>query len=369
MDIHTFLEITVEKGASDLHLKVHSAPVLRIDGVLTPIMGEVPLTPEKILQALEDITTPNQRAKFQDEWELDFSYSYAGLARFRVNASLQRGSISLSMRCVPVEVPTIEQFRLPDVCRTLALKPRGLVLVTGPTGCGKSTTLAAMIDYLNERETKTSVCIEDPIEFLHNDKRCFITQRELGGDTRSFATALIHSFRQDPDVIMVGEMRDLETVATAITAAETGHLVLSTLHTMGAVATIDRIIDIFPPYQQPQIRSQLAVTLQAVLSQNLLSRANGSGRIAAFEIMLNSYAICNLIRESRTHEIPTLLETNSKQGMQTLDQGLEDLVKAELITRDEALARAHRPKELRARLLNGALEYEEDHNLLLSRRP
>ena len=368
MDIHRLLEITIEKGASDLHLKAHTAPVLRIDGVIAPIMGESPLMPEEILQALEDITTLNQRERFHDELELDFTYSYAELARFRVNASLQRGSISLSLRCVPVEVPTIEQFGLPDVCRTLALLPRGLVLVTGPTGCGKSTTLAAMIDYLNERETKTIVCIEDPVEYLHKDKRCFITQRELGGDTRSFATALIHAFRQDPDVIMVGEMRDLETIATAITAAETGHLVLSTLHTIGAAATIDRIVDIFPPYQQPQIRSQLAFTLQAVLSQVLLPRAEGGGRIAAFEIMLNSYAMSNLIRESRTHEIPSLLETNNKQGMQTLDQGLEDLAKARLVTLDEAIARAHRPKQMKRRLLNTALEAEEAHDLLLSSR-
>ena len=253
---------------------------------------------------------------------------------------------------MPVEAPTIENFGLPGVCETLALSPRGLVLVTGPTGSGKSTTLAAMIDYLNEREKRKVITIEDPIEFLHKNKQCLITQRDLGDDTRSFTSALKHGLRQDPDVILVGEMRDLDTMATAITAAETGHLVLSTLHTIGAAATIDRILDVFTPYQQPQIRAQLAVVLEGVLSQVLLPRADGSGRIAAFEIMRHTYAIGNLIREARTYEIPALLEVNSRQGMQTLDQALGRLVEAGLVTLDEALMRAHKPQQLKSKILH-----------------
>ncbi len=365
MDIHRLLQVAVERKASDLHLKVQAVPTLRIDGVLTPIEGEQPLAAQDTRDAFMSITTEKQRERFHNELELDFAHSLPGLARFRVNISLERGSIRLSLRCVPVEVPTIEQFGLPEICKTLALKPRGLVLVTGPSGCGKSTTLAAMIDYLNERERKNVICIEDPIEFLHMDKQCLITQRDLGDDTRSFASALKHGFRQDPDVLLVGEMRDLETMATAITAAETGHLVLSTLHTIGAAATIDRIIDVFPPYQQPQIRTQLALVLQGVLSQVLLPRANGNGRIAALDIMLGTYAISNLIRASRSHEIPGVIEVSSNHGMQTLDQGLGKLVETGLVTLDEALIRAHKPEELQSKLLNAGLPTKNLKSLLL----
>ncbi len=357
MDIHQLLRIAIEQGASDIHLLVPAVPTLRINGILTPIEGEPPLTPNDTEEAFQSITTEKQRERFYDELELDFAYGLPGVARFRTNIALQRGSISLSLRCVPVEVPTIDQFGLPEVCKTLALKPRGLVLVTGPTGSGKSTTLAAMINYLNEREKKKVITIEDPIEFLHKNRQCLITQRDLGDDTRAFASALKHGLRQDPDVILVGEMRDLETMSTAITAAETGHLVLSTLHTIGAAATIDRIIDVFPPYQQPQIRSQLALVLEAVLSQTLLPRVDGKGRIAAFEIMLSTYAIGNLIRESRTYEIPSLLEVSSRQGMQALDQALRKLVEAGLVTIEEALARAYKPQELRDKLLHATPQH------------
>jgi twitching motility protein PilT len=350
MDIHRLLQMTAERGASDLHLLVPAVPTLRINGVLIPVENEPPVTPQDTKEAFESLTTKTQRERFYSELELDFAYSLPGLARFRVNIALQRGSICLALRCVPVEVPTIEQFELPEVCRMLALKPRGLVLVTGPTGSGKSTTLAAMIHYLNEREKRKVITIEDPIEFLHKNNQCLITQRDLGDDTRAFASALKHGLRQDPDVILVGEMRDLETMSTAITAAETGHLVLSTLHTIGCAATIDRIIDVFPAHQQPQIRSQLALVLEGVLSQILLPRADGKGRVAAFEIMLHTYAIGNLIRESRIYEIPSVLETGSQQGMQTLDQGLKKLVEAGLVTVDEALIRAHKPDELRNKL-------------------
>ncbi len=350
MDIRKFLEITVRNKASDLHLKANSVPTLRINGVLAPIRGEPPLTSKDTQEAFESLADNKQRESFYRENELDFAYNIPGIARFRVNIAMQRGSICLSLRFVPIEAPTIEQLGLPEVCKTLILKPRGLVLVTGPTGCGKSTTLAAMINYLSEQESKTVICIEDPIEFIHKDRNCFVIQRELGDDTRSFTQALIRALRQDPDVILVGEMRDLETMSTAITAAETGHLVLSTLHTMGAAATIDRIIDVFPPYQQPQIRAQLSIVLQGVLTQVLLPRADGKGRIAAFETMLGNYAIANLIREARTHEVPGVLEVSSQQGMHTLDQGLENLVRDGLIKIDDALMNAHRPDILRGKL-------------------
>ena len=352
MDIDRLLKIAADQGASDLHLLVPAVPTLRINGELSPIEGESPLTPKDTLEAFESITTEKQRDIFYNELELDFAYSLPGVARFRVNIALQRGSICLSLRYVPVESPTIEHYGLPDVCRTLALKPRGLVLVTGPTGSGKSTTLAAMINYLNAKRKKKVITIEDPIEFLHKNRQCLITQRDLGDDTRSFSAALKHGLRQDPDVILVGEMRDLETMSTAITAAETGHLVLSTLHTMGAAATIDRITDVFPPHQQLQIRSQLATVLEGVLSQVLLPRADNKGRVAAFEILLHTYAIGNLIREARTYEIPGLLEVSSQQGMQTLDQSLRKLVETGEITLEEALTRAHKPQDLKAKLLH-----------------
>ncbi len=369
MDIRKFLEMTVKNKASDLHLKANSVPTLRIDGLLVPIRGEPPLTSKETHEAFESLTDDKQREIFRQNNELDFAYSIPGTARFRVNIAMQRGSVCLSLRLVPVEAPTVEQLGLPEVCKQLILKPRGLVLVTGPTGCGKSTTLAAMINYLNEQERKTVICIEDPIEFIHKDKNCFVIQRELGEDTQSFNSALIHSLRHDPDVILVGEMRDLETMSTAITAAETGHLVLSTLHTIGAAATINRIIDVFPPNQQPQIRTQLAIVLQGVLTQVLLRRADNNGRIASFEIMLGNYAIGSLIREARIHEIPGILEVGSQQGMQTMDQGLEKLVKAELINTNEALMSAHRPDILRGKLFSAAKTKDHKGVSGLTRRP
>jgi twitching motility protein PilT len=347
MDITALLRLVIEKGASDLHLAVPSPPVLRLRGRLIPLSQLPPVTPEAARRCFESITTERQREIFYQRRELDFAYTLPELARFRVNAAFQRGSISLTFRMVPTKIPTIEELGLPEVCKSLVLKPRGLVLVTGPTGSGKSTTLAAMINYLNEREARKVITIEDPVEFLHSNKKCFIVQRELGEDTLSFASGLKHALRQDPDVILVGEMRDLETIATAITAAETGHLVLSTLHTSGAAQTIDRIIDVFPAHQQPQVRAQLALILQGVLSQALLPRADGGGRIAAFEIMLGSPAIRNLIREGKTFQIPTYLETGSQQGMQTLDQALALLVKRGAVTLEEALLRAQNAEELK----------------------
>ncbi len=347
MNIDDLLRIVVERDASDLHLKADSPPVLRINGELAPYGDPLGLTPEEIREAFEHVTAKDQREEFARELELDFAYSVPGLARFRVNAALQKGTISLAFRQIYWRIPAIEELGLPEVCKVLALKPQGLILVTGPTGCGKSTTLAAMIDYLNERERRRVVTVEDPIEYLFKDKRCFITQRELGTDTKSFASALKRVLRQDPDVILVGEMRDLETIATALTAAETGHLVLATLHTPSASQAIDRIIDVFPPHQQGQIRAQLSITLQGVLYQALIPRADGNGLIVAMEVMLATPAIRNLIREGKTYQMPNVIQTGAQYSMQTFNQALRDLHQKGLITQEEALTRSNNPEELR----------------------
>lgn len=347
MNIEQLLRMMVEKKASDLHLRVPSPPVLRIDGTLKPQEDLPAVTPQFVKESLERITNERQRERFYNEMELDMPFSIAGLARFRVNAFFQRGTISLAIRQVPLKIPTVDEMGLPAVCKTLALKTKGLVLVTGPTGMGKSTTLAAMIDHLNKTDRRNVITIEDPIEFLHHNEKCLIAQRDLGDDTRSFAEALKHTLRQDPDVILVGEMRDLETIATAITAAETGHLVLSTLHTASAPQTIDRIIDVFPAHQQSQIRFQLSLVLEGVLSQFLLPRAGGKGRIASFEIMVATDAIRNLIRDGRSEQIPTYLQTGKLIGMQTMDQALQDLVKSGAVLLEDALLRCTKPDDLR----------------------
>ena len=349
MNIDDLLRLVVERKASDLHLKAGSPAVLRINGKLVR-HGDgdsLALTPEELREAFEHVTTKDQREEFARKRELDFAYSVRGLARFRVNAALQRGTISLVFRQVNWKIPPLEELRLPEVCKVLALKPDGLILVTGPTGCGKSTTLAAMLDYLNEREPRRVVTVEDPIEYLFRDKQCFITQRELGADTESFATALKYVLRQDPDVILVGEMRDLETIATALTAAETGHLVFATLHTPSASQAIDRIIDVFPSHQQNQIRAQLSVTLQAVFYQTLIPRMDGNGRMAAVEVMIATTAIRNLIREGKTYQMANIIQTGAQYGMQTLNQALRDLCQKGLITVEEAATRSDNPEELR----------------------
>ena len=347
MKIEELLRLMVGKSASDLHLRVPSPPVYRIDGVLLPQEEMDKVTPQFMREALEDITTETQREKFYTELELDMPFSIAGLARFRVNAFFQRGTISLAVRQVPLKIPTVDELALPAVCKTLATKHKGLVLVTGATGMGKSTTLAAMIDHLNHTERRNVITIEDPIEFLHHNEKCIIAQRDLGADTRSFSEALKHALRQDPDAILVGEMRDLETISTAITAAETGHLVLSTLHTASTSQTIDRIIDVFPAHQQPQIRFQLSMVVEGVLSQILMPRAGGKGRVAAFEIMVATDAIRNLIRDGRTEQMPTYLQTGRQFGMQTMDQALIDLVRTGAVALEEAAMRANKPDEVR----------------------
>jgi len=347
--MNELLKLMVNKGASDLHLTVPSPPVLRIDGVLIPQEDLPLLTAKDVELALEQVANQEQRSVFDREWELDFAYSVPGLARFRVNALRQRGVMSLAFRFVPFYIPSIDEWGLPQIFKELILKPRGLILVTGPSGSGKSTTLAAMLSHLNENVTRNVITIEDPIEFVFRNKRCLMRQRDLGDDTKSFSTALIHALRHDADVIVIGEMRDLATISTAIMAAETGHLVLGTLHTIDAPQSIDRMIDIFPYGQQQQIRLQLSQVIEAVISQALLPRIGG-GRIAAFEIMLANHVIRKYIREEKIFEIPVSIEVSTPEGMQTMDQALADLVKRNMVTLEEAIMKSSNPVKLQQSL-------------------
>jgi twitching motility protein PilT len=350
MEIIELLKLMVEKRASDLHLRVPSPPVFRIDGELVVQEQLPPLTGENIEAAFEYITSQDQRSRFHLEKDLDFAYSVPGVARFRVSVMRQRGTISLAFRLVPFKVFTIDELGLPQICKGLILKPRGLILVTGPTGSGKSTTMAAMVNYLNEKLARNVITVEDPIEYLHPNIKCLISQRDLGDDTKSFDTALIHALRHDPDVIVVGELRDLETISTAMRAAETGHLVMGTLHTTDAPQTVDRIIDIFPPSQQPQIRLQFSQIIEAVLSQTLLPRAEGKGRVAAFEIMLANSAVRNLVREGKTFELHNVMQLSANEGMQTLDQALVDLVRKKIVSLEEAKMKSSNPERLKKML-------------------
>jgi len=347
MDILDLLWLMKQKGASDLHIRVPVPPVFRIDGNLVPQTDLPPVTPEYAENVFKQITTPEQREKFYQDKELDFAYGVSKLARFRVNVLQQRGTLSIAFRMIPFEVPTIDELGLPQVCKELVLKPRGLILVTGPTGSGKSTTLAAMIHHLNQTLARNVITIEDPIEYLHRNIKCIIAQREVGTDTKSFDQALVHALRHDPDVILVGELRDLETISTAMRAAETGHLVMGTLHTTDAPQTVDRIIDIFPPNQQQQIRLQFSQVIEAVLSQTLLPRASGKGRVAAFEIMIANAAVRNLIREGKTYELHNVMQLSAAEGMQTLDQALADLVRKKLVTLEEAMMKSSSPEKLK----------------------
>ncbi len=352
MKMGELLRLMADKDASDLHIRVPGPPVMRIDGRLVPQEDLPPIDPAAVQDAFEQITTESQRAAFRQELELDFAYSIPDLARFRVNVMQQRGTMSIAFRRVPIEIPTIDKLGLPQLCKKLVLKPRGLILVTGPTGSGKSTTLAAMINYLHKHERKNVITIEDPIEYLYKNQKCIMAQRDLGDDTKSFASALMHALRHDPDVILVGEMRDLDTIKTAITAAETGHLVLGTLHTIDTVQTVDRIIDAFPPEHQRQIRLQLAQVLEAVLSQTLLPRAAGKGRIAAFEILIVTPPVRNLIRTSKSFELPSIMQLSAQDGMQTLNQTLASLVQTHAVTIEEALLKSSNPEQLK-KLLRG----------------
>ena len=346
MKIETFFERAIESRASDLRLMVGLVPILRIDGHLRRQEDLPPLTNTDIMQMLSQIATQGQCDRLSREKELDFAYALDPQARFRINVMLQRKTLSIACRVLPFVVPSIDELELPEICKNLILQPRGLILVTGPTGVGKSTTMAAMIRHLNENRDCNIICIEDPIEYHHQNIKSIIAQRELGEDTDSFDIALTRALRHDPDVIVVGEMRDLKTISAAITAAETGHLVMSTLHTTDAVQTIDRMVDVFPPNQQSQIRLQLSQEIIAILSQTLLPRTSGKGMVAAFEIVLANPSIRNLIREGRTYEIPTYMKLHLESGAQCLDDALAFMVQKRKITRDEAMKKTSDPKRL-----------------------
>ena len=336
----------LERGASDLHLTAGSPPMVRVSGKLVAL--DYPkLSPQLTREVVYSILTNDQRQKLETDWQIDLAYSIPGKARFRVNAFFQRASISAALRLIPHTMPKLESLGLPPVLEAFTKKPRGFVLVTGPTGSGKSTTLAAMLDLINDQRSEHILTIEDPIEFLHSHKKCIVNQRELGGDAKSFSTALKSALREDPDVILVGEMRDLETISTALTAAETGHLVFATLHTQDTAQTVDRVVDVFPPEQQHQVRVQLSVALQGIVTQQLLPRADGNGRTCATEVLVPTPAVRNLIRECKTHQIYSALQTGVSHGMQTMDTALADLVRRNLITRELAEARSGSPEELR----------------------
>ena len=349
-DIVSLLTEAVAKKASDIHQTVGVPPVLRLNGSLVRY-GEGILRPDDTLAFFHQLADEEKRAWFKEHGEVDFSYAIFRVSRFRINAFRQRGSVAIAIRVVNEDVPTIEQLGLPDIVPQLAMKPRGLVLVTGPTGSGKSTTLAAMINLINQERSCHIITLEDPIEYLHRHGKSIINQREMHADTLSFANALRAALREDPDVILVGEMRDMETIGTAITAAETGHLVLATLHTSDAAQTIDRIIDVFPPHQQQQVKVQLSLTLQGIVAQQLLPKRDGSGRVAAFEVLVATPAVRNLIREGKTPQLHSIIQTGSKNGMQAMDLSLRDMVLRREVTYEEALMRAI-DVDLLQRLLN-----------------
>jgi twitching motility protein PilT len=336
----------MERNASDLHLTAGSPPMVRQHGTLHAL--DYPkLSPQVVREVVYSILTNDQRQRLETDWQLDLAYSIPNKARFRVNAYFQRASIGAAFRLIPQHMPALGELGLPSVLEDFTKKPRGFVLVTGPTGSGKSTSLAAMIDLINDRRHEHIMTIEDPIEFLHRHKNCIVNQRELGSDAKSFALALKAALRQDPDVILVGEMRDLETIATALTAAETGHLVFATLHTQDTAQTVDRIVDVFPPEQQHQVRVQLSVALQGIVTQQLLPKASGDGRVCAAEVLVPTPAVRNLIREGKTHQLYSALQTGASHGMQTMDTSLADLVRRNLISRELAEARSSSPEELR----------------------
>jgi twitching motility protein PilT len=345
--LDTMLIALVEAHGSDLHLSPGAAPTVRIDGALRALPEYDELRAVDSATLLRSILTPEQVEIFEREHELDFAYSIQGVSRFRVNLYLQRGSWAAAFRAIPHTIKTLEELAVPEVVARFAYLPRGLVLVTGPTGSGKTTTLAALLDLANRTRSSHIVTIEDPIEFLHPHKRCLVNQREVGADTASFSTALKHALRQDPDIILVGELRDLETTATALTAAETGHLVLATLHTQSAAQTIDRLIDIFPPHQQHQVRAQLSTALQGIVTQALVARGDGNGRIVVTEILTATPAIRNLVREGKNHQIPSFLQAGAAEGMISFDQHLAQRVREQQITFEQALEICHSVEELR----------------------
>jgi twitching motility protein PilT len=352
MHVNDLLKLAVDKGASDLHVKVGTYPMCRVHGRLSRVTGDKKLDHEDLVEMAASIMSATQRQRFKDAQEIDLAYSVPGLGRFRCNVFQQRGTIGMVLRVIPFRVKTLDELGLPQVLKKIAEEERGLVLVTGTTGSGKSTTLAGMIDHINTTRSSHVITIEDPIEYLHKDNEAIITQREIGVDTRSFAYALRSALRQDPDVVLVGEMRDMETIETALHAAETGHLVFSTLHTLDATETINRIISVFPPHQQKQIRLQLAVVLKASIAIRLVPRADGQGRVAAMEVLVATPFIKDcIIDKEKTHLIPTAIAQGTSQyGMQTFDQSIFDLYVRELITYDEALRWASNVDEFKLKV-------------------
>jgi len=362
--IPELLDIVIERGGSDLHLTAGSPPVVRLHGDLQVLTEYQPIVPRALQAMIYAILPQRRREQLEQDLELDMSYSLPGKARFRVNVYFQRDAIGAVFRLIPTEIRSIEWLGLPPIVAELARYPRGFVVVTGPTGSGKSTTLASLVDIVNQERKCHIMTVEDPIEFLHQHKTALVNQREVGTDTHGFAQALKHVLRQDPDVILVGEMRDLETIQTAITAAETGHLVFATLHTQDAPQTIDRIIDVFPSHQQQQIRIQLSTTLQAVLTQQLLQTVDGQGRVVAAEVLIATPAVRNLIREGKVHQIYSAMQAGGRVGMQTMDAALAQLVRSGKVTQQLALERAHDPEELGRLLGPGA--WAPSGNLLTS---
>ena len=347
-NLHQLLKVMVDKGASDLHITVNTPPQLRIDGSLVPLKT-ASLTAKQTRQLCYSVLTDSQKQDFEESNELDLSFGVKGLSRFRGNVFMQRGAVAGVFRAIPMETQSIEELGLPPVVGTLSEKARGLVLVTGPTGSGKSTTLASVIDKINRERRVHVLTIEDPIEYLHAHKNSLVNQREVGADTESFTTALRYVLRQDPDVVLIGEMRDLETIEAALTISETGHLTFGTLHTNSCVQTINRVIDVFPPHQQPQVRAQLSFVLEGVISQQLIPKKNGNGRVVATEVMLPSPAIRNLIREDKAHQIYSSMQVGqSKSFMQTMNQSLAQLYKAGEIALEDTLARSNDVEELKS---------------------
>ncbi len=344
--LNDYLFDAIHANASDLHITVGLPPMIRVQGKVQPL-DYPPLTPNVTREMIYDILSNDQRQRFETEWELDFAYTLPRTARFRVNVYFQRGSMGAAFRTIPEKIKSFSELGLPKAIEQMADKPRGLVLVTGPTGSGKSTTLASMIDKINGERHEHIMSVEDPIEFLHTHKKCIVNQREVSQDTRSFAQALKHVLRQDPDVILVGEMRDLETIHLAISAAETGHLVFGTLHTQDAPQTVDRIIDVFPSHQQSQVRTQLANALQGIVTQTLIPTRDGKGRVVACEILVPTPGVRNLIREGKNHQIYSAMQTGGKFGMQTMDAALVELVRKYAISREEAEKRSSNVDELK----------------------
>src|SRR3954449_9688369 len=351
-DFADVLTRMTEERASDVHLSPGFPPAMRVRGRIVPLEEDGPMSPQQTRDTVYSLLNDDQRKRFESRKQLDLAYAVPGVARFRVNCFFQRGSISAAFRRIPHEIPELEQLGLPAILEDLTRKPRGFILVTGPTGSGKSTSLAAMIDIINREREEHILTIEDPIEFLHSHKRCVVNQREIGADAEDFSFALTSALREDPDVILVGEMRDLETMRTALTAAETGHLVFATLHTQSTAQTIDRIIDIFPAEQQSQVRMQLSIGLLGIVTQQLLPTSDGAGRVAACEVMVPTPAVRNLIREGKTHQIMSAMQTASNVGMQTMDAALATLVRQGRISQKLAESRSSQPVELR-RLMGG----------------